>query len=433
MQEAFDPVAYINEPRWQQSRYGLERMCDLLARMGHPERRCRFVHVAGTNGKGSVCAYVASVLRAAGYKTGMFTSPYLYKFAERIQVNGQTITDKELLDVTLFVREHAEAQAAETGDHPTEFELMCAVALEHFARVACDIAVIEVGMGGRLDATNVLESPEVCAIARIGLDHTAFLGDTLAAIAGEKAGIIKEGVPVVSWPQDDDAAMRVIADAAQAHHAPLVVADLSRLSIGALDARYRRPFSYKGASYETQLVGTYQPGNAVLAIEVIEQLRKHGWDISQNALEQGVRNTVWPGRFEIAFAGPPPIVVDGGHNPQGARALTDSLCDVFPGKKATFVMGVLADKDYPSMIDEVAPYAAGFVCVTPPNPRALQAEDLAEAIVRSMQGEHAVSVQVAVDFPDAFERARALAGNNGLICAFGSLYSLASVKGALER
>ena len=232
MNEPFDAIAYINEPRWQASRLGLHRISDLMERLGRPQDRLRFVHVAGTNGKGSTCAYLASILRAAGYRTGLFTSPYIERFEERIQVDGVPIALDALCQATLQVREAAEAQAAATGEHATEFELMTAVALVHFATVSCDIVVLEVGLGGRLDSTNVIGPPEVAVITRIGLDHTALLGDSPAAIAGEKAGIIKPGCAVVAYPQDDEGAARAIAQAASRCETPLIVADFSQLTVG---------------------------------------------------------------------------------------------------------------------------------------------------------------------------------------------------------
>ena len=199
----FDPIAYINEPRWQTSRLGLERIAAALDALGRPQDALSFVHVAGTNGKGSTCAYLASICQAAGLKTGLFTSPYIERFEERIQINGKAIALDDLRDVTLKVRAVAEAQAEKTGDHLTEFELMCAVALVYFAQQSCDIVVLEVGLGGRLDSTNVIDRAEVDVITRIALDHTAILGDTLEAIAQEKAAIIKHGADVVSAPQAD--------------------------------------------------------------------------------------------------------------------------------------------------------------------------------------------------------------------------------------
>lgn len=553
---AFDPIAYINEPRWQQSRLGLERIRELLERLGRPQDRLKFVHVAGTNGKGSTCAYLASVLHAAGYRTGLFTSPYILTFEERIRVDGRNISLEELSAVTLAVKHHAEAMADETGDHPTEFELMTAVALEHFARTACDIVVLEVGLGGRLDSTNVIEAPEVSVIARIALDHTNLLGNTLAAIAGEKAGIIKAGVPVVSWPQEPEAMAvieRVAADCGETacacncaassagdvrgeiyvpdfshlevhpvercevgvrpeeqcsrnaqssqnvsretfvpknklcedlqhtnsadveieslgelhqelHHevhrrldceAPVDLQNVSRETfVPVADTTLRcltasskseivsretfvRPFVYRGVAYQTQLLGSYQPANAALALETVEVLRQRGWDISEEAACAGIAQTQWPGRFEVVEAAPdrPTIVVDGGHNPQGAQALIDSLQDVFPGQKPVFVIGVLEDKDYPAMLETVLPYGSAFVVTTPDNPRALPAAKLARAIRWTGQDllgcSACVNPYVARDMEDALCRARELAGSQGLICVFGSLYAIAAVKRAL--
>lgn len=440
----FDPIAYINTPRWQASRLGLERIRELLERLGRPQDRLKFVHVAGTNGKGSICAYLASILSAAGYRTGMFTSPYIERFEERIRVDGAMISPDELRDVTLAVREHAEAMAEETGGHPTEFELMTAVALEHFARCGCDIVVLEVGLGGRLDSTNVIDAPEACVIARIGLDHTALLGNTLAAIAGEKAGIIKEGSAVVSWPQESEA-MAVIEHAAAEHGCELRVPDFAQLEEGAIrwedGASPFRSFSYREwTDLRTGILGSYQPQNATVALEVVSVLRGRGWHIPDEAVRAGVARTRWPGRFEIVEGGSSPdgfaIVVDGGHNPQGARALADSLAEVFPGRKPVFVIGVLEDKDYPRMLEDVLPLGSAFVCVTPDNPRALPAHKLARAIRWTGQDllgcSACVNPVVARDFEDAIRRARELADPDGLICAFGSLYSVAALKEAVR-
>lgn len=440
----FDPIAYINAPHWQASRLGLERIRELLERLGRPQDRLKFVHVAGTNGKGSICAYLASILSAAGHRTGMFTSPYIERFEERIRVDGAMISPDELRDVTLAVREHAEAMAEETGDHPTEFELMTAVALEHFARCGCDIVVLEVGLGGRLDSTNVIDAPEACVIARIGLDHTALLGNTLAAIAGEKAGIIKEGSAVVSWPQEPEA-MAVIEHAAAEHGCELRVPDFAQLEEGAVKwedgASPFRPFSYKEwADLRTGILGSYQPQNTTVALEAVDVLRGRGWRIPDEAVRAGVAQTRWPGRFEIVEGGSSPdgfaIVVDGGHNPQGARALADSLAEVFPGRKPVFVIGVLEDKDYPRMLEDVLPLGSAFVCVTPDNPRALPAHKLARAIRWTGQDllgcSACVNPVVARDFEDAIRRARELADPDGLICAFGSLYSVAALKEAVR-
>ena len=296
----FDPVAWINTPRWQASRLGLSRMVDLLERLGRPQDELRFVHVAGTNGKGSVCAYVASVLQAAGYKVGLFTSPFILCFEERIRVNGENITGEELARAVAAVRPAAEAVEAASGDHPTEFELMGAVAFEHFRAVGCDIVVLEVGLGGRLDATNVIEAPEVSVICRIGLDHTDLLGDTLGAVAGEKAGIVKAGAPVVSWPQESEA-MAVIEAVAAERGCELFVPDFGDLSVEPLAGAALRRFSWKGRGFETRLLGSYQPFNAALALAAVDVLRGRGWAISAEAAFAGIASARWPGRFEGGY------------------------------------------------------------------------------------------------------------------------------------
>ena len=441
--EPFDPIAYINTPRWQTSRLGLGRIADLLERMGRPQDALRFVHVAGTNGKGSTCAFLSSVLTCSGYKTGLFTSPYVEVFEERIRVDGRNISRADLACATLAVREHACAMEAETGEHPTEFELMTAVALEHFRTVGCDIVVLEVGLGGRLDSTNVIVDPEVCVICRIGLDHTAVLGTTLPEVAKEKAGIIKPGSPVVSWPQDA-AAREVVAGTARERGCALTEPDFSQLAIGSIDADLVvRNFVYKGATYETALLGSYQPSNAALAIEAVDLLRARGWGIPEAAVREGIAQARWPGRFEV-LARQPLVIADGGHNPQGAEVLADSLREIVDrdggaSRGVVFVMGVLADKDYVPMIRSLAPFARAFVTYAPENPRALSADDLAgsvAAVVRERAGatdrrDDPVRVEIASNASEAVRKARLLACGDDVIVSFGSLYSLGAVKRAV--
>ena len=431
----FDPVAWINTPRWQASRLGLSRMVDLLERLGRPQDDLRFVHVAGTNGKGSVCAYVASVLQAAGYKVGLFTSPFILCFEERIRVNGENITSEELARAVAAVRPAAEAVEADTGDHPTEFELMAAVAFEHFRAVGCDLVVLEVGLGGRLDATNVIEAPEVSVICRIGLDHTDLLGDTVAAIAGEKAGIVKPGCPVASWPQEREA-MAVIEAVAAERGCELVVPDFSQLAVEPLAGAALRRFSWQGQEFETRLLGSYQPFNAALALETVRVLRGRGWDIPEEAEVAGIASARWPGRFEMVAASPLTIV-DGGHNPQGAEALAASLADLLGEEgrgSVDFALGVLADKDYPAMVRAVAPWARSFSVYAPTSPRALSADELA-ACVREVLGEEGraddVPVRVCAEAAEALRAARAAAGSQGVAVAFGTLYAIADLMAAL--
>lgn len=427
-------LEYIHAVQWAGHKPGLSRTRTLLAALGDPHKKLRFVHVAGTNGKGSTAAMLASCLQAAGYRVGLYTSPFINRFNERIQVNGEQIPDDALVRLVERVRPAADAMA----DVPTEFEIITALGMLWFAEEKCDIVVLEVGLGGRLDSTNVIDAPEAAVIARIGLDHTKLLGTTLAAIAGEKAGIVKPGSAVVSWPQDAEA-MAVVEAAAAAADDTLTVPDFSRLAVGAVDWNAPgapvRSFSYgRFANLRTKLLGSYQPSNAALAIETAVALRERGWRISDEAVRQGVADAAWPGRFEIVRAGEgePTIVVDGGHNPQGAQALVDSLVDVFPGRKPVFIVGVLEDKDYPVMLETVLPHGSAFVAVAPDNPRALPASKLARAIRWTGQDllgcSACVNPYVARDMADALAHARELAGPDGLICSFGSLYSVGALK-----
>lgn len=451
----FDPIEYINTPRWQKSRLGLERIDILLTLLGRPQEKLKFIHVAGTNGKGSTCAYIARILQAAGLRVGLFTSPYIERFEERIQINGQNISHEDLTQVTAEVYIHAETMGSlDKRDHPTEFELMTAVAFTYFAQQNCDIVVCEVGLGGRLDSTNVIPAPEVAVITRIGLDHTSILGDTLGAIAHEKAGIIKRGSWVVSYPQEPDA-MKVVQAAADAADCTLVMPDFSKLEIGGITRGKvvpLRQFSYaEFGSLETRLLGSYQPQNAALALEVIRALCLRGWKISEEAIREGIAATMWPGRFEVLPQNEdePIIVIDGGHNPQGAAVLAQSLEDVFPGGRFTFIMGVMADKNYRAMLKTILPLAENLITVEPENPRALSAEDLAKAAEEVSEqlrlqspeepGDFARNIGApyiygAIDFEDAVDEALASARGykNGVICAFGSLYAIADIKKALR-
>lgn len=440
---AFDAEAYISEPRWAHSSLGLDRVRALLERLSQPQDAVPAMHVAGTNGKGSVCAYLASILQAAGYRVGLFTSPGVMGFAERVQVDGRPISPDDLCDVTLAVRDAAEAVEAACGEHPTEFELMAAVAFSHFRASRCDVAVVEVGLGGRLDATNVIV-PEVSVIARIGLDHTGILGDTLGQIAAEKAGIVKPGAPVASWPQEPEAAAAIEARCAQLG-CDLSVADFAQLQVEevapAPEGGLARPFRYRGRSYATRLLGSYQPANAALALEAVRLLEGRGWSIAEGARECGIAQARWPGRFEVLDPAPAPgatFVVDGGHNPQGAQALADSLADVLGGGdpaalagRVTFVMGAMADKDCAAMIDAVAPLARRFVVYAPDNPRALPAEQLAAAARERLAS--GIPVEAATSPEDAIARSCAGAGAGDVVVAFGSLYGVAAVKRAYGR
>ena len=416
----FDPIEYINEPRWHEMSLGLERIEELLEGLGNPQDRLDFIHVAGTNGKGSTCSLVASVLQRSGFRVGMFTSPYIVRFEERIRVDGQDIPYEDLKETTLRVRSVAERMKS----HPTEFELMTAVAFSYFAARSCDIVIAEVGLGGRLDSTNVIDSPLVCAITPISYDHCGLLGSTLGAIAREKAGIIKEGSRVVSAPQETEA-QSVLRDVAQKKGALLSFVDPSSIE-GDNDS-----FSYKNLKgLSLSLKGSYQLVNASVALEVVFALREQGWSIDDEALRSGLREARWPGRFEV-IEGQPSIVIDGGHNPQGARELAVDLAKTFPGKRIAFIVGVLADKDHAAMLASWAPLASLFVCVDVPNPRTLAASELA-AEIEGLRGESSTfAVEVLPDVEDALGFVMDDAASYDVVCFCGSLYGIGAFKEAL--
>ena len=419
-----EAIEYIEAFGWSKTRLGLERTRELLARLGDPQKKLKFVHVAGSNGKGSTCAMTEAVLRAAGYKTGLYISPYIEDFCERIQFCGQNIEGEALAEITEAVREEAEKME----DHPSQFELVTAIGMLYFVRKGCDIVVLEVGMGGELDSTNAIDSPEVAVITNIGLEHTEYLGNTLAEIASAKAGIIKPGCEVVCYDLEPEA-LQVVEERCRECGAPLHKADFLQLTAagasvfpqGALPAG--QMLRYKGNLYFTPLLGDHQRRNAAVAIEIINALRERGWEIDDKALKHGLASVSWPARFEVLGYGPL-FILDGGHNPQCAQALAAALAELLPGRKVSFVMGVLADKDYGSMIDSVMPFADAFYCVTPLSARALAAGALAEEL--RARGGRAAAFD---DYEQAMAAAMRAAGAGGAVVAFGSLYAAGAVRG----
>ncbi len=431
---AFDPIAYMTQPRLLTISLGLTRIRRLMHLLGNPQQQLRFVHIAGTNGKGSTAAYIHSILCSAGYKTGLFTSPYIINFEERIRINDASIPLNVLHDIGLRVRDAALRVQQECNEHPTEFELITAAALLYFAQERCDIVVLEVGLGGRLDSTNVISTPDVAVITRIGLDHMALLGSTCEEIAHEKAGIIKDGGHVVAWNDENASVNKVFQDACRTHHATLIMPSFEQvqcLGITELSVPYEnvmQRFSYQGEQYKTHLLGSYQPYNAVLAIEAARVLRSRGFTIPQTALHEGIASARWLGRFDVHSTCNEwrCVVCDGGHNPQGARALAQSIDRAFPHTKCVFVMSVLADKNYEAMIDALLDYACLWVCVTPPSSRALSAHDACACVSRTAHERNATfSVCEAHSYDDAITIIQNSAASQGVpVIFFGSLYAL---------
>lgn len=415
-------MEFISGVSWLGSKPGLERVRLLLSLLGDPQDTLRFVHVAGTNGKGSTAAMLASILRAAGYRTGLYISPFIERFNERMQVNGVPITDIELAAVC----DRLQPCVAAMADSPTEFELVTAAAFQWFADRQCDVVVLEVGLGGRLDATNVIRAPECAVIANIGLDHTAVLGDTVAQIAFEKAGIIKPGTHAVTYQQAPEAAA-VLRGVCRERGVPLTEADFAAIE-PLTDSVDGQTFRYRGgAELALPLLGAHQRKNAAVVLETVGALRTAGWRIPDDAVCAGLRTVSWPARFELLQRSPW-FVLDGGHNPQCAETVAANLEQYFPQKRKILLVGLLADKDYTAMTDVLAPQAAAFVAVTPESERALPADALAAHLRR-----YGKPVTVCATVTDGVETALAMAGADDVVCATGSLYMAGEIRQSFRK
>ncbi len=416
-----EALRYIHEVCWKGTIPGLERIQALLDAMGNPERKCKFVHVTGTNGKGSTCAMVASILRKAGYKTGLYTSPYLIRFNERIQINGEQISDADICELTEYVKPFAES----IFERPTEFEMVTAIGFEYFARHKCDIVVCEVGMGGEFDATNVIPAPEAAVICNIGLDHTEVLGDTLEKIAGAKAGIIKPGCDAVLY-RERPSVEAVFEERCKALNAPLHKADF--------DSLHLLSHSLEGQVFDWErfhalrlpLLGEHQLHNAAVALTTARVLQKRGWKITDEQIREGIESVRWPGRFEL-MRKDPMFIIDGGHNPQCIEALVKNIRDYLPGRELTVLTGVLGDKDFHCMYRDVAQYAKKFITITPANARALTAEKLADYLRQF--GKPVTACDVVAD---GVRLAIEHAGKDGVVLCYGSLYMIGDIDAALQ-
>ena len=419
---ATEAIEYIHSVYWKGSKPGLERTQELLRRMGNPEKKLKFVHIAGTNGKGSTAAMTASILRKAGYRTGLYTSPYIYRFHERMQVNGVDISDEDLVAVTEFVKPHAQAMA----QHPTEFELVSCIAFEYFARQNCDIVVLEVGMGGAMDSTNVIPVPEVAVITNIGLDHTEVLGDTVEKIAETKAGIFKEGGSAVVYrgsPSVEAVYERICAE----RNVKLKKADFDGLKLHSCSLDGQVFDCGSRENLQLPLLGDHQLHNAAVVLSIADTLIEKGWNISEQNIRDGLRDVTWPGRFDIVSRDPL-FIIDGGHNPQCIEALEKNIRDYLADRRVIALTGVLADKDYADMYQPVMPYIHSFVCITPPNPRKLEGAELAEHLRRA--GADAIA---CASIEEGVKTAIALAGKDGAVLCFGSLYTIGDIRNVMKN
>lgn len=370
---------YLDHAGKAGSRYGLETERELLKRLGNPEQKLRVIHVAGTNGKGSVCAYLSSILQQGGYRVGRFVSPVLFGYRERIQVDSIWISREHVTEHMQKIEAAAGAMEAEGWDIPTVFEMETAMAFLEFAGSQCDAVVLETGLGGRLDSTNVVESVCLGVLTSIGMDHKELLGDTLEAIAREKCGIIKPGMFVVSAQQKPEV-QKVICRVCKEKGVSLIFADAGQLGelSYTLDGT---SWTYHNQTFATRLLGTYQPENALTALLAAQKLGGLGFSLSWKNLQKGIEEAEWKGRFSV-ISREPLILVDGAHNVDGARRLHESEEVYFGGQPLQRVIGVFADKDYEAILKETVRKQDQVFAVTAPGPRGLSSSCLAECAQR---------------------------------------------------
>ena len=462
-----EAIALFHGADWKHAKIGLERMKDLMKVLGDPQKKLSFIHIAGTNGKGSACSMTSSVLTAAGYRTGLYVSPHLDAFNERISIDGIYISDEDLRRIAAKIND----AVSSLKEEPTDFELITALALCWFSEQNCDFVVLEVGMGGRLDATNVIDAPIVSAIMSIGLDHTEVLGDTEELIAKEKAGIIKKGSDVVVLHQKPSV-LEVIAEkfrsvnskaytlsdtselndehnctseaemttdtvsssctsessekAGNSEHTAshFCITDPSSLYVHSRDLS-GQVFDYKDfRDIKLPLLGAYQTENAAVVLEIMSCLRARGYTLPDEAVRNGLLNAKWPGRFEL-LSHDPVFIVDGAHNPDGVMALIESIKTFLPDEKICFVMGVMKDKDYHEMLRLITPFAESFVTELPYSARGLDPEILKKEIAAYFDG----PVDTADSVTEAVDKALAHAKETStpVIC-FGSLYQVADIR-----
>lgn len=439
---------YVQSLNTQKEAWTLEHIQRLLDGMGNPQKQLRYIHITGTNGKGSTASFISAILRQAGFRTGLFTSPYLVHVHEQIQIDGHEISDADLMRWDVKIASVVARMEQQGFAAPSAFERMTALALAYFAEQACDWVVLEVGMGGRLDATNVIDRAEVCVFTPISLDHTQFLGNTLVEIAGEKAGILKPGAWVVTASQEPEV-LAVLAERARAMGLDMYAVEREEIrSEGRPEEdKARKEMNGEGQTFsygiwqalEIRLAGNYQLVNAAVAVEVAYRLQQKGVAITEEHLRKGLQTASWQGRFEILCRNPL-CILDGAHNTAGARALKASLDADFRRHKRIFILGMLADKEIEAFLGELLQKPVAVLTVTPQNERALAAEALAtkvqelcrrlEGVVPVVQACPSVAAAVAA----AFQMWEGIGAEEEVcVCACGSLYLSAEVRACIQE
>lgn len=405
---------------------GLDSIRELLNRVGNPQDKLKFIHVAGTNGKGSVSTFIANALTANGYKVGRYVSPVISDYRERIQVNNRVISKNavakglsELFDISVKMENDGLA-------HPTAFEIETALGFQYFVDKKCDFVVLETGMGGTLDATNIVKNTMLCVFASISMDHMAFLGDTLPEIASNKAGILKTGCKAVSAPQAENV-LSVLKDACKGLKIPFTAVLEDEIKVGRQSLKGQKISYRQYKQVEIPLLGSFQAENAALALEALNVLQESGLKLKEDKIRKGFAESVWPARFEI-LSKKPCIIADGAHNEDAVKKLMETMRFYFTNQRIIYIMGVLKDKDYTQMIQESVPMAEFIFTVTSPNKeRALPAFELAK-IIR----EYNPNVTATDSVEEALEMARLMAGEDGVVLAFGSLSYMGKLKACFK-
>lgn len=426
-----EAIAFIHSTYKFGSKLGLDNIKALLERLGSPHKKLKFIHVAGTNGKGSTSAFIHSILIEAGYKTGLYTSPFIETFNERMRVTHDLITSEELALYTGKVKAQIDVMVAQGYNHPTEFEVVTAIAMLYFESHACDLVVLEVGLGGRLDATNAIETPLVSVITPLDFDHMEYLGNTIEEIATEKSGIIKPHGITVTCPQMEGA-MSVIEEKCLDMQNTLYKVDFKSLEI-THQSFGKLTFNYLDQSYDLTLFASYQAENATLAIEAIKALIKHhSLTVTPEHIQVGLKKAQWIGRLEIVSQ-KPFIIIDGAHNLHGIKGLAKSIEALGKNYRIIGLVGILKDKDVDGMLEIITPYLDAVITTKPDNPRAMSAEELAKHF-------HGINILNRCEtISDAVSALYAHSSNSvhemeqTLYLAFGSLYMIGEVRSLTRK
>lgn len=421
-----EALQFIHESHKFGMKLGLDNIKKLLELLGNPQDNLNVIHVAGTNGKGSTCSFISSILKESGYKVGLYTSPFLETFTERIRINGENIPKEEVSKIILLIKEKIEQMVNEGYSYPTEFEIVTAMAFYYFKQEKVDFVVLEVGLGGRYDATNVVDKPIASVITSISLDHTRVLGDTLDKIAFEKGGIIKENSPTIVYPQQQQAS-EVIKNICIQKKSTYIECDFNNIEIKSSSINcqvYNCSINGKKLSdLEIKLIGDHQIKNSIVALNVIDYLNDIKiTNISEEHIKKGLLETNWPGRIE-KISENPMVIIDGAHNEEGAKSLSDSIDKYFKDKNKILVIGMLEDKDIDSVLSLLIPKFNKVIATTPNNPRAIDANKLKEKI-----DNYNVDVTCKPNIKDAIDYALEISNEEDIIISAGSLYMIGNIR-----